>query len=151
MHPINALFLELLEYCHHYNQKTAEVFQKTGVVVPEKSLKLCSHILSAHHIWNARIDQKKPDYQVWQSHEPARFVQIDQDNYNNTKRILETRDLDETIAYTTSQGMPFRNTIRDILFHVFNHSTYHRAQIASDFKQHGLEPLITDYIFYKRM
>ena len=37
-----------------------------------------------------------------------------------------------------------------MLFHFVNHSTYHRGQIASNLKEHGIEPLVTDYIFYKR-
>ena len=147
---MNEFFLELLEYSHHYNQRTAEEFQKAGADVPERSLKLFSHLISAHHIWNARIGQKQPEYQVWHQHAPSLFAQIDQDNYEATKKILQTKDLGETITYATSQAMPFSNTIRDILFHVINHSTYHRAQIASDLKQHGLQPLTTDYIFYKR-
>lgn len=40
--------------------------------------------------------------------------------------------------------------IKDIMFHIVNHSTYHRAQIATELKDHGIEPLKTDYILYKR-
>ncbi|QLH28398.1 MAG: hypothetical protein HWD63_02710 [Candidatus Parvibacillus calidus] len=39
--------------------------------------------------------------------------------------------------------------MKDIIFHIINHSTYHRGQIAMEFRQSGLEPLNTDYIFYK--
>ena len=51
---------------------------------------------------------------------------------------------------TNSKGETFSNKIKDILFHIINHSTYHRAQIATDLKQNGIEPINTDYIFYKR-
>jgi uncharacterized damage-inducible protein DinB len=44
----------------------------------------------------------------------------------------------------------FSNDIKSIIFHVINHSTYHRGQIASEFKQNGLDPMVTDYILYKR-
>jgi uncharacterized damage-inducible protein DinB len=44
----------------------------------------------------------------------------------------------------------FTNTIKDILFHIINHSTNHRGQIAVDFRNNGLEPLVLDYVFYKR-
>jgi uncharacterized damage-inducible protein DinB len=33
---------------------------------------------------------------------------------------------------------------------VFNHGTYHRAQVARDLRQHNLEPINTDFIFYVR-
>ena len=71
-------------------------------------------------------------------------------NYEHSLHILDKFDLTATMSYTNSKGQTFSNSIRDILFHVINHSTYHRAQIATEFKQNGLEPLVTDYIFYKR-
>lgn len=58
--------------------------------------------------------------------------------------------LKKKISYKNSRGERFENSVRDILFHVINHSTYHRGQIATDCKLHGMTPLATDYIFYKR-
>ncbi len=46
--------------------------------------------------------------------------------------------------------MAFTNVIQDVLFHFINHSTYHRGQIAIQMKEAGLEPIATDYIFFKR-
>jgi uncharacterized damage-inducible protein DinB len=37
-----------------------------------------------------------------------------------------------------------------MLFHIVNHSTNHRGQIAVDFKSNGITPLGLDYIHYKR-
>lgn len=54
------------------------------------------------------------------------------------------------IGYKTSKGDAFQNTVKDILFHIINHSTYHRGQIAANCKEYGIEPLMSDYIFYKR-
>jgi uncharacterized damage-inducible protein DinB len=147
---MNSFFQELFDYSHHYNQMLAEEFQKNGDRIPEKSIKLFSHLLNAHHIWNSRINGHISAYTIWQVHTSDHFLWMDLDNYENTKKILEIKSLEEKITYVNSQGNQFTNTIRDILFHVVNHSTYHRAQIASDLKQSGIEPLITDYIFYKR-
>src|SRR5690606_13785015 len=72
-------------------------------------------------------------------------------NYESTLLILETLDLNAKFHYKTTTGIAFNDTIRDTLFHVINHSTYHRGQIAMEFSQHGLEPLATDFIFYKRL
>ena len=54
------------------------------------------------------------------------------------------------VHYTNTNGQAFDNSVRDILFNVINHSTYHRGQIAREFREYGPEPLVTDYIFYKR-
>ncbi|WP_209331385.1 DinB family protein [Lunatimonas salinarum] len=34
--------------------------------------------------------------------------------------------------------------------HIVNHSTYHRGQIATLFRESGLQPVVTDYIMLKR-
>jgi len=75
---------------------------------------------------------------------------IDKSNYEQTLLILDDFDLNTPIEYTNSKGDTFSNNIRDIYFHVINHSTHHRGQIASEFRQYGINPLVSDYIFYKR-
>ena len=74
-------------------------------------------------------------------------------NYSRTSHLeekFEAVDLNNIILYKTTKGQAFENKTSDILFHIINHSTYHRGQIAADFRQTGTEPLSTDYIFYKR-
>lgn len=75
---------------------------------------------------------------------------IDRINYEHSLLILGDSDLDKTIHYTNTREQVFNNSIRDILFHIINHSTYHRGQIATEFRQNGLDPLVTDFIVYKR-
>lgn len=147
---MKQFFKELFDYSNHVNQKLADVFNDSPDQTSEKAVKLFSHVLNAHQIWNNRIDAKQTPFSVWELHPVRDFKSIDQTNYEQSLQLLDKVDLNETINYTTSSGQAFNNSIRDILFHVINHSTYHRAQIATAFKQHGLEPLITDYIFYKR-
>jgi uncharacterized damage-inducible protein DinB len=106
--------------------------------------------LNAHQIWNNRIDPQQPTFGVWELHETNDLKQIDKSNYEQTILMLDKIDLNDIVTYTNTRGQAFDNTIRDIYFHVINHSTYHRGQIATEFRKHGLEPLITDYIFYKR-
>ncbi|WP_185211767.1 DinB family protein [Sphingobacterium mizutaii] len=35
------------------------------------------------------------------------------------------------------------------MFHIINHSNYHRAQIATELRKQEIEPIQTDYIKYK--
>lgn len=65
-------------------------------------------------------------------------------------QIMDSRNLEELISYSNSKGEMFSNTIDDVLFHVINHSTYHRAQIATDLKIAQIESANTDYILYRR-
>lgn len=141
---------ELFEYNHHFNQKLFDIFTDCPDKASEKALNLLNHIVNAHQIWNNRIDLKQPTLGVWELHEIHDLKNIDKGNYEMTLLILDKFDLSKTISYSNSKGQEFHNTIRDILFHVINHSTYHRGQIASEFKKHGLDPLLTEYIFFKR-
>ncbi|OYX25018.1 MAG: damage-inducible protein DinB [Flavobacteriales bacterium 32-35-8] len=147
---MKPFFKELFEYNHYSNQKLWTVFNEHPDKTSKKSITLFNHILNAHHIWNSRINQIQNSYGVWDKHPIKNCLEIDKTNYDNSLLILDKFDLNTIINYKTSNGLAFKNSIRDTLFHVINHSTYHRGQIATDFKHHGLTPLVTDYIFYKR-
>jgi uncharacterized damage-inducible protein DinB len=147
---MKIFFKELFGYSHHFNQQLVTIFKEQRTSTPEKSVKLFNHILNAHQIWNSRIMQDQKPFGVWDIHPPEELKEIDHTNYTNSIRILEQPDLNNIIKYTTSKGNSYTNSVQDILFHIINHSTYHRGQIAMEFRQNGVEPLATDYIFYKR-
>lgn len=142
-------FLELFEYNNYFNQKLIELILKNKMMISEKTIKLLNHLINAQQIWNARI-QNTQQFGVWQINDWTELSKIDLDNYETTLKIINEFDLNGTIDYTNSKGEIFSNKIKDVLYHVINHSTYHRAQIATDLKQNGIEPINTDYIFYKR-
>lgn len=120
-------------------------------VLPEKSIALFSHILNAHHIWNARIWQRKSEFEVWQVHDVKAWVDIHYENQRSSFEITSnTDDFEKRIDYENSKGRLFTNTVQDMLFHIINHSAHHRGQIAMDFRSKDIEPPVTDYIFYKR-
>lgn len=147
---MKSFFKELLEYNHHFNQKLGDIFNEHPDKISQKAIQLYSHILNAHRIWNNRIESGQKAFAVWEVHLIQHCKSIDKMNHEQSLLILDKFDLEEIISYNNTKGQAFNNSIRDMLFHVINHSTYHRGQIATDFRQNGLEPLITDYIFYKR-
>jgi uncharacterized damage-inducible protein DinB len=146
---MKSLFADLFTYHHHFNQKLISEFKTHGAKLPERSFPLWCHVLNAHQIWNARI-LKTVEFKVHQLHELDQLPAIDNTNYTATLRILDKANFDSNITYKNSKGQEFTNTLRDILLHVANHTTHHRGQIISDFRQVGIEPLVTDYIFFRR-
>ncbi len=143
---MKPFFKELFEYSHHFNRKLGNVFNDNPDKTSEKAIKLYNHILNAHQIWNNRIDPQQKTFGVWEMHSIQDCKNIDKMNYEHSLLIL---DLLETVNYVNGQGHAFSNSIQNLLFHVINHSTYHRGQIATEFKKNGFEPLATDYIWYK--
>lgn len=142
-------FKDIFDYHHELNQQLADQFNLHLELIPEEPQKLFSHMLNAHQVWNSRI-LKQPSFQVWQFNSPANYKPIDGQNYADTLRILQEKDLSEALQYVDSRGNAYTNTAQQILFHVNNHFTYHRGQLASRFKALGLTPMISDYIFYRR-
>lgn len=146
---MKSFFKELFEYNNTINQKVIAAIVDHPGKVSEKCLNLQSHIINAHKIWNAKIVPVENIYERWQLHPSNNLAELDNENFHTSMRILERFDINALIKYSNSKGQVFDNSVRDILFQIINHSTYHRAQVASEFRQSGVEPLITDYIFYK--
>lgn len=119
--------------------------------VPSQSAKFFNHILNAHHIWNHRMLEKKHEFDPWQEHTIAAWEDIHYENQRTSFEIItNAEDFDRRIDYETTAGRLFTNDLKDILFHIINHSTHHRGQILMDLRTNGIEPKALDYIFYKR-
>lgn len=146
---MKALFKDMFQYHHHYNQLFIDLLQEHDSLLGEEPVALLSHVVNAHQIWNARItDSVRLD--VYEMHTPDEMRLLDRDNYESSIQIIDGRDLAEDITYTTTKGQSFSNSLQEILFHVVNHSTHHKAQISRIMRQKGMIPPRTDYIFYKR-
>ena len=146
---MKAFFKDIFEYHNHFNQKLIEQLIEYENNLPERTIPLFSHSINAQQIWNARITGKEK-LGVHQIHSLKKCSRIDHENYQETLKIIDERELEEKIAYKNSKGTEFGNSIQQILFHVANHFSHHKGQIISDLRQNGIDPIVTDYIFYKR-
>lgn len=141
--------IDLFEYTYHFNKEMIKVISENREAVDDKTISLINHTLNAQQIWNARISGETI-FEVWQINPFDTLEEINHQNFLKSIDIVQNADLEKTIEYQNSRGTKFENTVFDMLFHAINHSTYHRGQINSLLKQSGLEPVLTDYIFYKR-
>ncbi len=143
-------FKDIFEYHHHFNQLLIEQLALYQTALPLRTYPLFCHVLNASQVWNSRILGVTP-LGVHQVHTYSQCTQVNNDIMEGVTQIVEHRDPMETIAYVNTAGESFSNTIREILFHSVNHATHHKGQVISDFRLSGIEPLITDYIYYKRV
>ena len=146
---MKAYFLDFLEYTNHYNNVMIDLFLGNEEQFSDRAIGLLNHTINAHQIWNARI-LKNEEFDVWQINNSKELKEINNNNFVVSQRILEDYDLSFNVDYHNSKGINFKNSIAEIFFHYINHSTYHRGQINQLIKQSGIEPPISDYIFYKR-
>lgn len=143
-------FTGLFHYNYEINDRLSNAINSNSEKVSARIVTLFQHILRVHQVWNIRIDTGGSMAGVPDSYPENEFSQVNNSNYESSIAILEKYNMEDLIDYRAFDGQNYKNTIGDILFHVINHSTYHRAQIATEFRQCGLEPLVTDYILYKR-
>lgn len=144
---MKTFFKELFAYNDHFNSKLADSFLANQHLVSKESVKIFCHILNAHEIWNSRMQGKATIYGIWEVYNPVSFAKLIQSNQENTDAIIEKASFNEVIQYSNGKA---QKKAQDILFHIINHSTYHRGQIAIDFRKCGIEPVATDYIHYKK-
>lgn len=141
--------IDLFEYTFHYNNEIIKVIDENIEKIDEKTITLINHTLNAQQIWNSRI-LKENSFEVWQINPFETLTEINQTNFEKSIEIVHHFDPDRKINYQNSRGANFENTVFEMLFQAINHSTYHRGQINSLLKQNGIDPILTDYIFYKR-
>ena len=63
---------------------------------------------------------------------------------------LPAASVAEVIHYKTMEGVAFENPLWQIVQHMANHSTYHRGQLTSFYRQLGARPVSTDMIAWDR-
>lgn len=139
---------DLIRYTEVADSIFISKFSGTERSLPEAEA-LFSHILNAQHIWIGRINQIECIYDRFEIHPKESFDNIHKENISHLY-ALEKLDLNYTVAYSNSAGEIFENKALDILLHLINHSTYHRAQVATQFRLNNMQPPVTDFIFLKR-
>lgn len=141
--------VDLFKYTYHFNKEMIKAIAENLEKVDEKTISLMNHTLNAQQIWNSRVLGEN-SFEVWQINPFEELEDINQQNFNKSLEIVEKFDPDQKMEYQNSKGTKFENTVFEMLFQAINHSTYHRGQINSLLKQNGINPILTDYIFYKR-
>jgi uncharacterized damage-inducible protein DinB len=147
---MKSFFKDLFEYNRQVNDDLIQAMLKQKDLISERALKLINHIVNVQELYNCRITQEGKPPASWDIRPLEELAAINENNSRITSDILQRFDFDAMIHYTTVKGTPMTHSILDALFHVINHSTYHRGQIATNFRETGLEPLITDWVIWRR-
>jgi uncharacterized damage-inducible protein DinB len=150
---MKAYFTQLFNYDHHTNHLLlASIIAADSPPEPVKSM---AHVLGAQQVWLSRCTgDPSIGNIVWPDWQVNQLSQIIDDNHQawvNYLNTLSEINFERIISYKTSRGAPYENKLVDILTHVINHGTHHRAQMGQLLKFGGAETLPpTDYILYVR-
>jgi uncharacterized damage-inducible protein DinB len=148
---MKSLLNKLSLYNDWANQQLFRQFEQLEDKIPVTSMHLFCHIINTQAVWLSRIQGQLSALRPWDDH----TLEVCKEMHQQANEILKdytttARNLEQVITYVNTKGQQFENSIYDILIHVFNHGTYHRAQIAQDMRRNGIEPINTDYITFVR-
>lgn len=111
------------------------------------------HTMWAEHLWYSRInnmpritytaDDFADREAVWQQWQEVQSL------WMNTINTITQTQIDETFIAKATSG-DYTQTVGQVLLHVVNHSTDHRAQILRLIHDYGGETFQQDMIFYFR-
>lgn len=145
----------LTQFCRYNNWANSlllDAMISNSGSLPESSILLFSHIIDAQIIWTSRINGTAISIGVWQLHDLETCKVLLKESAHELTLIGQQKAIEtQIIKYTTTTGVYFETSVGDILLHVFNHGTYHRAQIAKEMKQHNIKPVNTDYVQFVRL
>ncbi len=143
---------KLAAYNYWANDQLLQHLENIPSEIPATALQLFSHLINAQVIWLSRLENIPVLLPLFETHSLAQCRELHETTSEQLQEytVLNPPELETEIIYTNTKGEDFSNSIHDILMQVFNHGTYHRAQVARDLRQHNLEPVNTDYITYIR-
>jgi uncharacterized damage-inducible protein DinB len=155
-----AHFQHLLAYETWANARTLDSLrsipqQHHSTPEAQRAMGLLAHNALARQIWLWRINAvphtNPADWFPLWSGEQLQATLADVDGQWKTfLTSLRDADLARELHYTASDGTPYTSTIADVCEHVFNHSTYHRGQIARIVHLLGGTRASTDLIAFTR-
>ena len=147
-------FLDLFEYNLWANQRVMGAIAQNNIE-DEAILTLMSHIVSAQLIWLHRVEglptSPFPPWEVYNMRELESMVDESNARWVKFLNNYKMDTLEEVIHYQNSQKKDFENRLVDIVSHVLNHSTHHRAQISTLLRKSNIEPPPLDLIIYRRL
>lgn len=144
--------LSLVAYTYWANSLIFTTLKEHNIQ-DEKIQIWASHILNAEVIWLDRIENIQAQTSVFGKRASDTLLPMLLTCNNRCKELIQKsseEELTHIISYTDSEGNPYTNELSDILFHLINHSTHHRSQIAARLRDLGIAPPPTDYIYFKR-
>jgi uncharacterized damage-inducible protein DinB len=120
---------------------------------PARARELFTHVLAAHDIWWARIGGAEDGGGARPELAPSDYDAHVERVHARLDALLATESadsLERPISYRDLRGNSHATILREIVVHLVQHGTHHRAQVASLLVQAGLESPRLDFIVFAR-
>lgn len=111
------------------------------------------HMLAAEQVWLSRWQGDSPDRLLSAGDLPTldAVVEAWAPLREAFRAFLQAMgDPDRAVSYQTTRGIPQQDVLWQMIVHVFNHNTEHRAQVALVLAQNGIDVGSLDFITFVR-
>jgi uncharacterized damage-inducible protein DinB len=121
----------------------------------QEACHLFGHLVATELLWLGRVESSEDvAVPVWGTREPSKLRALLGQARSKWKALLDSlapSDCWRVVTYRNTTGQTYENTLIQIIAHVLNHSTHHRAQVLAVLRDLELEPPGLDYIVYLRL
>ncbi|MBF0170671.1 MAG: DinB family protein [Nitrospinae bacterium] len=119
----------------------------------ERAYRIYGHMVSVERLWLSRIaeGERAVAPEMFPLLSRGRLAEAVEENVADTMALLADPtegDPDRMVSFVTTDGMRLSSTVGGILFHVINHGSYHRGQVASLVAKGGGKAAATDYLLF---
>jgi uncharacterized damage-inducible protein DinB len=145
-------FVRLFEYNDWANRRLAAALDNAHLS-DSRALTILSHLIVAQQLWLDRIRDIKREYQLWEPIPIPKLTSISASSTSDWFAFLAsvpTNGYARQIDYVNIKGIAYQNSLEDIITHVINHGTHHRAQVSQLIRLSGGEPPVIDLISFAR-
>ncbi|MDX1586858.1 MAG: DinB family protein [Balneolaceae bacterium] len=146
--------LRLFDFDAWANRRMLDVLEENpGLGKYREALNLMGHLLNTQQIWYRRtIGQSSDDLELWPEYDLDKCHTIYHLMPEKWSELLNkhSEDPDILVAYQNTKDESYESKLSDILYHVIIHGQHHRAQIATLFRESGINPPATDFIYFSR-
>ena len=112
------------------------------------------HIHAADRIWYKRTVEPELIMPTVPEMSSLEAITLDwpnlQSKWEKWSESLSDQDLQRVVVYRLLNGTPMETPASHIVLHLVNHATLHRGQVVGMLRQLGIQPPVTDLIFYLR-
>ena len=143
---MESFFLHKFSFDRNANEVWIASLDEQDVTQNLEIRRQMCHILNVHHLWASRLVGTPVLSDDWDDLPFYAWEKLNAENFLLIERFLNNESIEKQIAYKTSDGESCEMPASDILYHILQHSTHHRAVINSLLRQQDLQPVEFNYI-----
>lgn len=146
---IKQFFLDKFEYDFQCNKAWSKLLKQHEDRLDDFCIRSFSHLINVHHRWIARLEDVPSESDLFDRLPLIHWDALLSDNYNRTAQFIEHVDFPSAIQYYSDEGEFLEKETQDVLYHMLNHSNYHRAQISLNLRNLEIIPPSLNFISFK--